>query len=281
MIRIALYVGDSTGLKILKDYINKKFIITYVVSTDKKYEMVIKKICNQNMIKFFFIDEIKNQLSSRYNKKTDAIISIFSRYIFPKKFIKSYKGYIFNMHPGLLPFYPGTNSISGTLYNHEKYTGSTIHLVTNKIDGGDIVLSKKFKLKKNDLAMTVWQKIQKISLLLARNFYKKVSDDKLIFKKNDTNKSKIFPKFIPNNGIIKPNLDDLSKVLTLYRASYFYPFKSPWGNLKILYKKKLLTINNIKKVNSEYYICKDIKKINSKIYLVKLMANKIIQVKIN
>lgn len=281
MVRIALFIGDSTGVKILKDYIYKKFLITYVVSTNQKYNKIVKKTCDQNMIRFFLIDEISNKLHNSYNKNTDAVFSLFSRYIFSKNFIKNFKGHIFNMHPGLLPFYPGTNSISGTLYNCEKYTGVTIHVVTNKIDGGDIVLIKKLRLKQNDLAITVWQKIHKISLLIARKFYEKLSNDKLLFKKNNINKRKIFPKFIPNNGVIKPNLDNLKKVLNLYRASYYFPFESPWGNLKILYRKKILTINNIRRVYGKNYLFEDIKKVNNKTYLVKLIQDKIIKIKVN
>ncbi len=281
MVKIALYIGDSTGVKILKDYIYKKYFISYVVSTNVKYDKIIKKTCKQNTIKFFLRSEINNKLHNRYNKNTDLIFSLFSRYIFSKNFIKSFKGEIYNMHPGLLPFYPGTNSISGTIYNCEKYTGITIHTVTNKIDGGDIALIKKLRIKQNDLAITVWQKIQKISILLARKFYEKFSKKKILLKKNNENKRKKFPKFIPNNGVIQPNRDNLKKILILYRASYYFPFASPWGNLKILYKKKFLTINNIKIFHGKNYVFKEVNKITNKIYLVRLMGDKIIKVKVN
>ena len=280
MARIALFIGDSTGVKILRNYIFRKILITYVVSTDNKYDKIIKKICNENKTKFFLKEEINNKFHNTLNKNTDVILSIFSRYIFSKNFIKNFKGVIYNMHPGLLPYYPGTNSISGTLYNCEKFTGVSIHAVTNKIDQGDIVLSKKFRIKQKDLAITVWQNIQKISLILAKKFYEKFSKDELLIKKNNIKKRKKFPKFIPNNGVIKPNLDDLKKILTTYRASYYFPFRSPWGSLKILYKKKLLYINNIKIVYGKNYVFKDIKKITNKIYLVKLFGDKTIKVKV-
>ena len=52
------------------------------------------------------------------------------------------------------------------------------------------------------------------------------------------------------------------------------------GSLKILYKKKLLYINNIKIVYGKNYVFKDIKKITNKIYLVKLFGDKTIKVKV-
>ena len=281
MKKVSLYVGDSTGLKILKQYIKNKFLISYVVPTDKKYANLIKNICKQNSIKYFSKKEIGTFPFKRYNKQTNIIFSLFSRYIFSEKFIKNFSGHIFNIHPGLLPFYPGTNSISGTLYNCEKYTGVTIHLVNKKIDGGKIILNRKFKIKKNELAIDVWKKIQVISLKMADILYYKVCNNKLEFKNNNTNKKKNFPKFIPNNGIIKPNFSNLKEVLILYRASYYFPFKSPWGNLKILYKKKLLTVINIKIIFNNNFKFDQIKKIKNKTYLVKLVNKKVIRVKTN
>ena len=53
MARIALFIGDSTGVKILRNYIFRKILITYVVSTDNKYDKIIKKICNEIKQSFF------------------------------------------------------------------------------------------------------------------------------------------------------------------------------------------------------------------------------------
>jgi methionyl-tRNA formyltransferase len=282
MKRIALYLGDSTGLKILKDFINKKIAIAYVVSTDEKYKKHINKICKNNLIKYFFFNKTNNHLPKAYNKDVDIIISIFSRYIFPKKFIDNFGGYIFNIHPGLLPFYPGTNSISGTIFNQEKFSGVTIHLVTDKIDGGDIVLKKKFKLKKIDLAINVWQKIQKISIGLAKDLYQKNLNNELVFKKNKVNTyRKIFPKFIPNNGFIRPNIDNLKNIMILYRASYYFPYNSPWGCLKFLYKNKVNKVISIQKYKKVNYSLKNIKKINNETYLIKLKNNIIAKVTTN
>ena len=130
---VALYIGDSTGLKILKDYIKKKFNISYVVSTEKKINYLVNKICIQEKIDFLYSGDLKSSKLKKYNKKEITIISIFSRYIFSNKFIDNFTGKIFNIHPGLLPFYPGTNSVSGTLYNKESYTGVSIHLITKKL----------------------------------------------------------------------------------------------------------------------------------------------------
>lgn len=280
MKQIAFYIGDSTGLKIVKNFIKKRIKINFIVSTEKKYEKIIKKISKLNNIKYYYYKNHNNNFI-KLLEKTDAIISIFSRYIFPKKFIDSFKGTIFNIHPGLLPYYPGTNSVSGAIYNNEKYTGVTIHKVTEGIDKGGIVLSKKIKILKNEMAINVWQKIQIVAIQLAEKLYENILKNKIVFKKNVIKLKKKFPKFIPNDGIIIPNIDELNNIMILYRSSFYFPYKSPWGNLKILDKKKIKIINHIKIIKNSTKKFQNLKKINKNNYLIKLNKNKIIEVKTN
>ena len=54
----------------------------------------------------------------------------------------------FNFHDGPLPRYAGLFSSSWAIVNNEKTHGVTWHKITKKIDAGDIVASKKFKIKK-------------------------------------------------------------------------------------------------------------------------------------
>ena len=66
------------------------------------------------------------------------------------KFIKKFKGKILNIHPSLLPKYKGLNTHERVIKNREKYTGCTVHLVTEKLDSGQIILQKKVKVLKSD-----------------------------------------------------------------------------------------------------------------------------------
>ena len=95
-----------------------------------------------------------------------------------------------------MPYYPGTNSISGAIYNKEKFTGVTIHKVTEGIDKGDIVLSKKIQILKNEMAINVWQKVQIVAIELAEKLYENILKDKIVFKKYNQAKkiSKIYSK---------------------------------------------------------------------------------------
>ena len=62
----------------------------------------------------------------------------------------------------MLPKYKGLNTHERVLKNNEKYSGSTVHLVTPKLDSGKIILQKKIKILKSDNVKILDKKILKI-----------------------------------------------------------------------------------------------------------------------
>ena len=86
--------------------------------------------------------------------------------IISAEFIKKYKYPIMNIHPSLLPKYKGLKTHERVLENKEKFSGSTVHLVTKSLDSGKIILQKKTKVSKQDNVSTLEKKILKIEHLL-------------------------------------------------------------------------------------------------------------------
>ena len=81
--------------------------------------------------------------------------------ILNKYFIKNFNGIILNIHPSLLPKYKGLNTYSKVLKNKEKFTGSTVHIVTEKLDSGKVILQGKVKIIKNDNIASLKRKVKK------------------------------------------------------------------------------------------------------------------------
>ena len=81
--------------------------------------------------------------------------------ILSKKFIKEFTKPILNIHPSLLPKFKGLNTHKRVLENKEKYTGATVHLVSEKLDSGKIILKKKIKISKYDNDKTLEKKVLK------------------------------------------------------------------------------------------------------------------------
>ena len=77
-------------------------------------------------------------------------------------FIKKFAKPILNIHPSLLPKYKGLNTHERAIKNKDKFSGATIHLVTQKLDSGKIILQKRVKILKSDDVSSLRKKILKI-----------------------------------------------------------------------------------------------------------------------
>ena len=79
--------------------------------------------------------------------------------ILSSNFITKLKIPIINIHPSLLPKYKGLNTHQRAIDNNEKFSGCTVHYVTEKLDGGKIISQKKVKILKKDNAISLAKKI--------------------------------------------------------------------------------------------------------------------------
>jgi phosphoribosylglycinamide formyltransferase-1 len=67
-----------------------------------------------------------------------VVLAGFMRVLKPR-FLEVFAGRIINLHPSLLPSFPGLDAIGQALRRGVKYTGCTVHRVTAEVDGGPIL----------------------------------------------------------------------------------------------------------------------------------------------
>ena len=65
-------------------------------------------------------------------------------------FLNEFPNAVVNIHPSLLPAFPGTNAQYQAWEHGVKWTGATVHLVTAELDGGPIVLQETVPVKDGD-----------------------------------------------------------------------------------------------------------------------------------
>jgi phosphoribosylglycinamide formyltransferase-1 len=65
-------------------------------------------------------------------------------------FIINYTNYIFNIHPSLLPKYPGLHTYKRALDNKDEYHGASVHYVTADLDAGKVLSQYPIKIEKTD-----------------------------------------------------------------------------------------------------------------------------------
>jgi phosphoribosylglycinamide formyltransferase-1 len=84
----------------------------------------------------------------------------FMRIISPE-FVKKYKNRIINIHPALLPSFPGLNSQKQALDYGAKYTGCTVHFVDTGMDTGAVIIQAVVEIKGKDTEKSLAKKILK------------------------------------------------------------------------------------------------------------------------
>ena len=82
----------------------------------------------------------------------------FMRIISPY-FIKKYKNHILNIHPALLPAYPGLDAQRQAIENGAQYSGCTVHLVDEGVDSGPILLQSVVKVNNDDTEESLSKRI--------------------------------------------------------------------------------------------------------------------------
>ena len=84
----------------------------------------------------------------------------FMRIISPQ-FVKKYKNRMINIHPALLPAFPGLDSQKQALDHGAKYSGCTVHFVDSRMDTGPIIIQAVVKVMEKDSVESLSKRILK------------------------------------------------------------------------------------------------------------------------
>ena len=79
--------------------------------------------------------------------------------ILSRGFIDAYRGRILNIHPSLLPSFPGLDAQKQALEHGVKLTGCTVHFVDESLDGGPIILQRVVPVHEDDTVETLSARI--------------------------------------------------------------------------------------------------------------------------
>ncbi|MDA8562714.1 phosphoribosylglycinamide formyltransferase [Luminiphilus sp.] len=80
----------------------------------------------------------------------DLIVLAGFMRILTQGFVSQFAGRLLNIHPSLLPLYPGLNTHQRALDNGDTHAGATVHYVTGELDGGPSVIQAKVPIESGD-----------------------------------------------------------------------------------------------------------------------------------
>jgi len=79
--------------------------------------------------------------------------------ILSTEFIKKFKNRILNIHPSILPAFPGLNAQRQAIESGVSHSGCTVHFVDEGVDTGPIIIQETVKIKNDDTEETLSKRI--------------------------------------------------------------------------------------------------------------------------
>ncbi len=168
-----LVSGRGSNLRAIQENIKKgnlNAIITLVIS-DRPDALALDYARSEG-IEARYIDpapyktKLEGTAENRYiealqKAQPDLIILAGFMRVIKRAFIDAFRGRIINIHPSLLPKYPGLHTHRRAIEAGEKESGCTVHFVNEQVDGGKRIIQARVPIRHNDDEKTLAARVLK------------------------------------------------------------------------------------------------------------------------
>ncbi len=161
--------GKGSNLQALLDHAAVRPSISLVVS-DKEASGALLRAEDAG-VATIFLDPAAHEGRAGYDRALLDILGVenidyvvlagFMRILSPE-LVRSYEGRLLNVHPALLPSFPGAHPVRDALEWGVKVTGVTVHFVDEEVDHGPIVLQEPVAIEPGDDVESLHARIQEV-----------------------------------------------------------------------------------------------------------------------
>ena len=189
-----LLSGNGSNLQAIIDNISTgklKADIKIVISNNQ--DAFGLKRASENGIKNLCVDNKKFDHRESYDRelikilkqeKVDLIVLAGFMRILGSNFVKSFPNKIINIHPSLLPKYPGLYTHRKVLENKDEEHGVTVHFVDEGLDTGLIIGFMKLKVKDDENEKDLEEKIHKLEHYIYPKILSEFQESKISIDNN-------------------------------------------------------------------------------------------------
>lgn len=180
--------------------------IRVIIVPRKRNERLQKAVDGLAAAGFRIEETNKNTLESVIgNVETDFLFSVGFPYILPLTVINRFE-LCLNIHPTLLPKYQGPTTAAYILINDEAFAGSTVHVIDEGVDTGDIVLQNQLQVGVCENVAELQQRVYRAEPQLVEDALIHLESGKPL-RKQDASQASFYPdKRKPEDSQIDPNL---------------------------------------------------------------------------
>jgi phosphoribosylglycinamide formyltransferase-1 len=164
---VILISGNGSNLQSIIDHADRINLQISAVISNNKNAFGLKRAESVN-INTHFIDSNIFITKEAFDRELISIIDrldveliILAGYmkILSPIFIHHFSGKILNIHPSLLPKYPGLNTHKRAINAFEKHHGASVHFVTEELDGGPVISQEIVNIDSKDTEATLEKKV--------------------------------------------------------------------------------------------------------------------------
>ena len=146
--------GEIPNANIKLLIVNKKN--AYAIERAKKHNIPYYLVESKNKERTEFDLEM---LEILHVNKIDIIVLAGFMRILSTDFVNEYKNKIINIHPSLLPLFPGAHAHRDTIRAGVTESGCTVHFVDDGVDTGPVIIQKTVTIDENETEETLANKI--------------------------------------------------------------------------------------------------------------------------
>lgn len=159
-------------------FTNRYYILEFL-KNKKKLEFVYCEknsfaeiFCKKKNINYTYYTNKKNSYKFLIKSVNKKIILNGYKFIITKNILKKLKHVPINIHPSLLPSYPGQLVVKKMFRDKPEYIGATVHQISEIADQGPILSQAKKKLKKNINIIELYRMLFKLELVAFKKYFK-------------------------------------------------------------------------------------------------------------
>lgn len=183
--------GRGSNLQAIIDSIEKRSLNSEIalVISNKKDAPALER-CKRHGIDSVYLDhkvfrektDFENKLIKLFKDKLVQLVCLagYMR-ILGKTFINAFPGKIINIHPSLLPAFPGLNAQKQALDYGVKVSGCTVHYVDEGVDSGPIILQATVPVFDNDTEESLADRILQQEHILYPKAIQLIAENRLAF----------------------------------------------------------------------------------------------------
>jgi len=176
----------------------------------------------------------------------DYLFSIVNDYVLPPETLSLPTHYAVNYHDAPLPVYAGMYATSWALINQEKEHGITWHIMTEKIDAGDILKQKLVDITPADTALTLNTKCYEAAIDAFRELVLDLNHNQVIPIPQDLNQRTYFSLYKrPNQGGVISWKQQAEQIDALVRALTFGSYPNYLGMPKLAIQQTLVIVTKV------------------------------------